>query len=81
MAAGALQVTGSFILTGKDSDAVGVVVYYPTGISMHHRSKWLGNYDSFGYLLKGCRDMGMSVIARTDPHATWQNVFESHPDF
>jgi beta-galactosidase GanA len=25
--------------------------------------------------------MGMSVIARTDPHATWENVEEEHPDW
>ncbi|MBK9389616.1 MAG: beta-galactosidase trimerization domain-containing protein [Bacteroidetes bacterium] len=66
---------------GATLSAGGVVAYYPTDVPMHHRSKWLGDYDSFGYLLKGCRQMGMSVIARTDPHATWQNVFESHPDW
>jgi len=25
--------------------------------------------------------MNMSVISRTDPHATWQNVYEAHPDW
>jgi len=31
--------------------------------------------------VKGCRKMKMSIIARTDPHATWQNVYDAHPDW
>ncbi len=66
---------------GVTLSAGGVVAYYPTDIPMHHRSDWLGDSDPFGYLVKGCRKMGMSVIARTDPHATWQNVYDAHPDW
>ena len=66
---------------GATLSAGGIVAYYPTDIPFHHRSSWLGSSDPFGYLVKGCRDMNMSVIARTDPHATWQNVYESHPDW
>ncbi len=66
---------------GATLSAGGVVAYYPTDVPLHHRSNWLGNSDPFGYLLKGCRKMGMSVIARTDPHATWQNVYDTHPDW
>ncbi len=61
--------------------AGGIVAYYPTTIPLHHRSDWLGDSDPFGYLVRGCRDMGMSVIARTDPHATWENVEKEHPDW
>jgi len=61
--------------------AGGAVAYYPTKIPMHHRSTWLGDSDPFGYLLRGCRKMGMAVIARTDPHATWDNVYQAHPDW
>lgn len=61
--------------------AGGIVAYYPTEVELHHRSDWLGNGDPFGYLVKGCRDMGMTVIARTDPHATWNNMAELHPDY
>ncbi len=62
------------------SDAVclsagGIVAYYPTQIEFHHRSLWMGESDPFGYLLKGCRDMDMDVIARTDPHAMWPDAF------
>lgn len=66
---------------GATLSAGGVVAYYPTDIPMHHRSAWLGNTDPFGYLFEGCRKMNMSVISRTDPHATWQNVYEAHPDW
>jgi hypothetical protein len=66
---------------GSVLSAGGIVAYYPTDIPFHHRSSWLGSLDSFGYLVKGCRDMNMSVIARSDPHATWQNVYEAHPDW
>lgn len=66
---------------GTTLSAGGVVAYYPTDVLFHHRSNWLGNSDPFGYLVEGSRKMDMSVIARTDPHATWQNVYEAHPDW
>ncbi|HEX7583659.1 MAG TPA: beta-galactosidase trimerization domain-containing protein [Prolixibacteraceae bacterium] len=66
---------------GTTLSAGGVVAYYPTDIPLHHRSDWLGNSDPFGYLVKGSRKMKMSIIARTDPHAARQNVFDAHPDW
>lgn len=68
------------------SDAVclsagGCVAYYPTTVPFHHRSAWLGESDPFGELVKGCREMGMVVIARTDPHATYDDVQQAHPDW
>jgi len=68
------------------SDAVclsagGCVAYYPTQVPLHHRSQWLGDRDVFGDLVKGCRKLGMVVIARTDPHATYDDVREAHPDW
>jgi hypothetical protein len=68
------------------SDAVclsagGCVAYYPTKIPFHHRSQWLGDSDPFGELTAGCRKLGMVVIARTDPHATYDDVHEAHPDW
>ncbi len=61
--------------------AGGIVAYYPTDVPLHHRSNWLGNSDPFGYLVEGCRKMNMSVMARTDPHAVRQNVYDAHPDW
>jgi hypothetical protein len=66
---------------GACLSAGGIVAYYPTKVPLHHRSAWLGDSDPFGYLVQGCRKMGMAVIARTDPHATWDNVHEAHPDW
>lgn len=61
--------------------AGGIAAFYPTNIPLHHRSKWLGNTDPLGYLVKECRKMNMSVILRTDPHATRQEMYDAHPDY
>jgi len=61
--------------------AGGCVAYYPTEVPFHHRSQWLGNSDPFGQLVAGCRKLGMVVIARTDPHATYDDVAQAHPDW
>lgn len=68
------------------SDAVclsagGCVAYYPTTVPFHHRSAWLGGRDVLGELVAGCRKLGMVVIARTDPHATYDDVQAAHPDW
>ena len=68
------------------SDAVclsggGCVAYYPTKIPFHHRSAWLGDRDVLGELVAGCRKLGMVVIARTDPHATYNDAQAAHPDW
>jgi Hypothetical glycosyl hydrolase 6 len=61
--------------------AGGIVAYYPTDIPLHHRSAWLGDRDPFGDLTKGCRALGMRVVARTDPHAVREEVKAAHPDW
>ncbi len=59
----------------------GCVAFYPTQIPFHHRSQWLGDRDALGELVTGCRQLGMVVIARTDPHATYDDVAAAHPDW
>ncbi|MBV9443859.1 MAG: beta-galactosidase trimerization domain-containing protein [Acidobacteriaceae bacterium] len=66
---------------GACLSAGGCVAFYPTKIPLHYRSKWLGDRDSFGDLVKGCRSLGMNVIGRTDPHAVHQDVYDAHPDW
>jgi hypothetical protein len=61
--------------------AGGCVAYYPTEVPFHHRSAWLGDRDVFGELVDGCRRLGMVVVARTDPHATYDDVQAAHPDW
>jgi hypothetical protein len=67
---------------GACLSAGGVVAFYPTKIKYHHRSQWLsGNEGFFSEMLDGCRAQDMVVLARTDPHATYQDVYEAHPDW
>jgi len=61
--------------------AGGCVAFYPTQVPLHYRSKWLRDSDTFGDLVKGCRSLGMNVVARTDPHAAHQDVYDTHPDW
>lgn len=61
--------------------AGGVVAFYPTDVPLHYRSKWLGNGDAFGDIVAGCRKQGMKILARTDPHACHQDVYDAHPDW
>jgi hypothetical protein len=66
---------------GACLSAGGCVAYYPTEVPLHHRSRFLGDRDPFGELVKGCRELGMVVLARTDPHATYDDVRAQHPDW
>jgi hypothetical protein len=59
----------------------GCVAYYPTEVPFHHRSAWLGDRDVLGELIAGCRAMGMTILVRTDPHATYDDVQAAHPDW
>lgn len=59
----------------------GCVAYYPTKVPFHHRSAWLGSRDVLGELVAPCRKMGMSILIRTDPHATYNDVKAAHPDW
>ncbi len=59
----------------------GCVAFYPTSIPFHHRSAWLGDRDVLGDLIAGCRKLGMGVLVRTDPHATYDDAAKAHPDW
>ena len=66
---------------GACLSAGGCVAYYPTEVPLHHRSRWLGDRDPFGELVEGLPRLGMVVLARTDPHATYDDVRKAHPDW
>ena len=59
----------------------GCVAYYPTQVPFHHRSAWLGDGDVLGELIEGCRKLDMTILVRTDPHATYDDVQAAHPDW
>jgi hypothetical protein len=59
----------------------GCVAFYPTEVPFHHRSAWLNNKDVLGELVTGCRKLNMSVLIRTDPHATYDDAKAAHPDW
>jgi hypothetical protein len=59
----------------------GCVAFYPTQIPFHHRSVWLGDRDVLGELVTGCRKLNMSLLIRTDPHATYDDAKAAHPDW
>ncbi len=62
--------------------AGGVVAFYPTQVKYHHPSRWLQTRpDYFRQVVDGCRKLGMHVVARTDPHATYEDVYRDHPDW
>lgn len=61
--------------------AGGIVAFYPTDVPLHYRSSFLGNRDSFGELMAGCRKLNMNVLARTDSHACHQDAYDAHPEW
>ena len=61
--------------------AGGCVAFYPTKIPLHYKSKFMGATDPFGDMVTGCRNLGMNILARTDPHAVHQDVYDAHPDW
>jgi hypothetical protein len=61
--------------------AGGCVAFYPTKIPLHYRSQWMKQHRPVRRLVAGCRKMNMVVLARTDPHAVHQDVYDAHPDW
>ncbi len=61
--------------------AGGYIAYYPTEIPFHYRSHYLGDTDPFGDVVSAARDLGMTVMARVDPHAIHTDAAEAHPEW
>ncbi len=61
--------------------AGGCMAFYPTQVQGHYRSPFLGDGDPFGDLVDGCRESGLVVLARTDPHACHETVAKGHPEW
>ena len=81
-----IPTSGSIISAVVHADAAclsagGCVAFYPTKVPFHYRSKYLGDGDAFGEMVAGCRKLGMHVVARTDPHAAHQDMYDAHPEW
>ena len=62
--------------------AGGCVAFYPTRIPLHYKSRFMKEgQDPFGELVRECRKMGLAILARVDPHAAHDDVFQAHPDW
>jgi hypothetical protein len=56
------------------------MAFYPSQVPLHYVSRYIKpGMDPFGDLLAGCRKLGMSVIARTDPHAAHDEIYRRTP--
>jgi hypothetical protein len=61
--------------------AGGGVAFYPTKVPNHGKARGLGDQNPFGTMVKGCKDIGMRVLARIDTHAMPTEVFQAHPEW
>lgn len=61
--------------------AGGVTAFYPTKVPYHYRSPFLGSGDMFGDLVRACKDMGIRILARVDPHAMRADAVAAHPEW
>jgi len=59
----------------------GIIAFYPTTVPFHKRNEKMGNSDPLGYLVEGCRRMGLIVTARVDHHATYPETAAAHPEW
>ncbi|MDL2228626.1 beta-galactosidase trimerization domain-containing protein [Treponema sp. OttesenSCG-928-L16] len=72
----AIKAQGMVLSTG------GYIAYHPSKIPMHYVSPKINkDNDVFGYMVEAARKMGMSVIARTDPHAVHDEQKQAHPEW
>ena len=66
---------------GACISAGGMCAFYPTDVPFHHRSEFLGDKDTLGYLVRGCRKLNMTVVARVDPHCIRDDAAKAHPEW
>jgi hypothetical protein len=68
-------------LDGITINAAGVVAYYPSEVPLHPRSRFLGDRDLFGEIVKAARKNGLRVLARFDPSYQREDFYFAHPDW
>src|SRR5438105_7724188 len=55
-------------------NAGGIMAFYPTRISYHHKSEFLGSHDLFGDFTKAAKQAGMRVVARLDCNYAYEEA-------
>lgn len=64
------------VLTGG-----GLIAMYPTKVSGHYRSQFLGNRDLFGEYIKALKQKGIRVIARIETNYLHKDIFKEYPEW
>ncbi len=59
----------------------GIVAFYPTEVSYHHRSEFLGTRDLFGELVAAARAKDMRVVSRMDCNYAYEEALRAHPEW
>src|SRR5690606_22347624 len=62
-------------------NAGGIVAYYPSAYSLHHRAEHLGERDLYGEIVAAAREEGLTVLARMDSNRAEKKLFDEHPDW
>ena len=62
-------------------NAGGIVAYYPSDVSHHHRAETLGDRDLYGELARAAHDDGLAVFARMDSNRADEHFYVEHPDW
>jgi putative glycosyl hydrolase-like family 6 (GHL6) protein len=62
-------------------NAGGIVAYYPSRYTLHHRALTLGERDFYGEIVAAAREQGLAVLARMDSNRASAAFFVEHPDW
>lgn len=61
--------------------AGGLMAMYPTKVTGHYRSQFLGNRDLFGDYLKALKKKGIRVVARIETNYLHEDIFKERPEW
>jgi hypothetical protein len=59
----------------------GIVAFYPTQVSLHHRNSFLGSRDLLGEMVDAARKRELRVVARMDPNLAYQEALDARPEW
>ena len=63
------------------TSCAGLMAFYPTRLSHHPRSQFLGDRDVFGEYFAAAKRRGMRVIARVETNWAHQTVLDARPEW